>query len=35
LREGLQLEDGKLVVRDRPGLGVEFDDAALAPHVIA
>lgn len=35
LREGLQLEGGKLVVRDRPGLGVEFDDAALAPHVIA
>ena len=34
LREGLQVEDGKLIVRDRPGLGVEFDDAVLAEHVI-
>lgn len=35
LRDPLQLRDGKLRVPDRPGLGVEFDEAALAPHVVA
>ena len=30
----LQLQDSCLVVPDRPGLGVEFDEAALAAHVV-
>jgi galactonate dehydratase len=35
LREPLDLENGRLLVRDRPGLGIEFDDEALAAHVVA
>ena len=31
----LQIQDSRLVVPDRPGLGVEFDEDALKPHVIA
>jgi galactonate dehydratase len=34
LAEPLDLEDGRLLVRDRPGLGVAFDEAALAAHVV-
>jgi galactonate dehydratase len=35
LREPLVIRDGRLLVRDRPGLGIEFDDEALAPHRVA
>lgn len=35
LREPLDVENGRLLVRDRPGLGIEFDDRALAAHVVA
>lgn len=31
----LTLEDGSLVIGDRPGLGIEFDLPALAPHIVA
>ena len=30
----LVVEDSCLVIADRPGLGVEFDDEALKPHVV-
>lgn len=30
----LVVEDGFLVLVDRPGLGVEFDEEALALHVV-
>ena len=35
LRHPLVLEGGSLVVPDRPGLGVEFDEARLRAHVVA
>jgi galactonate dehydratase len=35
LREPLDMQNGRLLVRDRPGLGIEFDDEALAPHIVA
>lgn len=31
-REPLDLRDGMIYLRDRPGLGLEFDDAYLAAH---
>lgn len=34
LAEPLDIEGGRLLVRDRPGLGIEFDDVALAKHII-
>ena len=34
LREPLIVEDSCLVVPDRPGLGVEFDEAALKRHLV-
>ena len=34
LRDPLIVEDSCLVVPDRPGLGVEFDEAALKPHLV-
>ena len=35
LKEPLDIRDSALLVRDRPGLGIEFDDDALQRHVIA
>jgi galactonate dehydratase len=35
LTEPLDLQDGRLLVRDRPGLGVAFDDGLLRPHLVA
>ena len=34
LKAPLTLKDGCLVVPDRPGLGVEFDDDALRSHLV-
>jgi len=34
LKDPLVIEDSCLVVPDRPGLGVEFDQEALKPHVV-
>ena len=34
LRQPLEIEDSCLVVPDRPGLGIEFDEAALKPHLV-
>jgi galactonate dehydratase len=34
LKHPLVIEDGCLVVPDRPGLGVEFDEEALKPHLV-
>lgn len=34
LREPLVVEDGFLQITDRPGLGIEFDDEALKPHLV-
>ncbi len=34
LRNPLVIEDSKLVVPDRPGLGVEFDEDLLSSHVV-
>jgi galactonate dehydratase len=35
LKYPLDIKDSALLVRDLPGLGIEFDDEALAPHVVA
>lgn len=35
LAEPLELHSGKLRVPDRPGLGIEFDEEALRPHIVA
>ena len=35
LKDPLDITGSALLVRDRPGLGIEFDDEALAAHVIA
>jgi galactonate dehydratase len=35
LRHPLVIEESCLVVPDRPGLGVEFDEEALKPHVVS
>ncbi|MBB29138.1 MAG: hypothetical protein CME25_09580 [Gemmatimonadetes bacterium] len=35
LKNPLVVEDSHLVISDRPGLGLEFDDEALAPHVVS
>ena len=35
LKDPLVLQDGSLVVPDRPGLGVEFDEDALQPHLVS
>jgi L-alanine-DL-glutamate epimerase-like enolase superfamily enzyme len=35
LKDPLDITGSELLVRDRPGLGIEFDDEALRPHVIA
>ena len=34
LKDPMVLEDGALLVPDRPGLGVEFDEDALQPHLV-
>ena len=34
LKDPLVIEDSRLLVPDRPGLGVEFDDDALKPHLV-
>jgi galactonate dehydratase len=34
LKDPLDITGSKLLVRDRPGLGIEFDEEALRPHVI-
>jgi len=34
LKDPLVLEDSCLVVPDRPGLGIEFDEEALKAHVV-
>jgi galactonate dehydratase len=34
LTEPLDIVGGKLLVRDRPGLGVTFDEDALRPHLV-
>jgi galactonate dehydratase len=34
LKDPLVLEDECLVVPDRPGLGIEFDEKALKPHLV-
>jgi galactonate dehydratase len=34
LKHPLDIKDSALLVRDLPGLGIEFDDEALRPHVI-
>ena len=34
LKDPLMLEDSCLIVPDRPGLGVEFDEQALKPHLV-
>ena len=34
LREPLVIEDSCLVIPDRPGLGIEFDEDALKPHLV-
>ena len=34
LTEPLDLDHGRLLVRDRPGLGVTFDQDALRPHLV-
>lgn len=33
LTHPLEIQDSCLVIRDRPGLGIEFDEDALKPHV--
>ncbi len=35
LKNPLTIEDGMLLVPDRPGLGVEFDDDSLRSHIVA
>ena len=35
LKEPLDITDSALLVRDRPGLGIEFDEEALRPHIFA
>ena len=35
LKNPLILENGSLVVPDRPGLGVEFDEDSLRPHLVS
>ena len=35
LQHPLELEDSHLIVPDRPGLGVEFDEQALRPHLVS
>lgn len=35
LREPLDLDHGRLLVPDRPGLGIEFDEDALRPHLVS
>jgi galactonate dehydratase len=35
LKNPLVIEDSCLVVPDRPGLGIEFDEKALRPHLVA
>jgi galactonate dehydratase len=34
LKEPLDIQDSALLVRDRPGLGIEFDEDALRPHLV-
>ena len=34
LVDPLVVEDSCLVIADRPGLGIEFDEEALRPHVV-
>jgi len=34
LKNPLVIEDSCLVVPDRPGLGIEFDERALKPHLV-
>jgi L-alanine-DL-glutamate epimerase-like enolase superfamily enzyme len=33
-REAPQLEDGELVLSERPGLGLELDETAVARHAV-
>ena len=33
LKHPLEIEDSCLVISDRPGLGIEFDEDALKPHI--
>ena len=35
LRIGLDVDEGQLLVPDRPGLGIEFDQGALSSHIVA
>ncbi len=35
LKDPMVLQDGALLVPDRPGLGVEFDEDALRPHLVS
>jgi galactonate dehydratase len=35
LKDPLVLEDSCLVISDRPGLGIEFDEKALKPHLVS
>jgi galactonate dehydratase len=34
LKDPLVFQEGALLVPDRPGLGVEFDEDALRPHLV-
>ena len=34
LRDPLDVKNSALLVRDRPGLGIEFDEDALQRHVV-
>jgi galactonate dehydratase len=33
LKNPLVVENGFLTISDRPGLGIEFDEKALKPHI--
>ena len=35
LKHPLVIQDSCLVISDRPGLGIEFDEEALKPHLVA
>ena len=35
LKQPMEIEGGHLIVPDRPGLGIEFDDEALKAHAVA
>lgn len=34
MKHPLVIEDSHLVIPDRPGLGIEFDEEALKPHLV-